>query len=372
VFGAAWGLEYPLWFAPTGMEPVEEVTFRRSNAHGPVGCEVRAVREAVGVIETTGYAKYAFSGPQAESFLNTVLTNRMPDTGRIVLAPMLNENGKLIGDFTVARLGPELFHVFGTGAAEDYHCRWWEAHMPPSGVTLHPLRDSMAGLSIAGPNARALLAAMSGEDVSNAAFPFMRYRRMELGMIPVTVGRLSFTGDLGYEIWVTQDRLATLYDLIWEHGAALGLRDVGLRALNAMRLEKNFGTWAREYRPIYGPFEAGLGRFVNFKKGDFIGREAALKEKETGGKLRLAALAIDASDADVVGDEPVRLGGKAIGWVTSGGYAHHVQASVALAYIPAEHAVAGATFHVEILDEMRPATLITEPLFDPSGARMRG
>jgi dimethylglycine dehydrogenase len=244
--------------------------------------------------------------------------------------------------------------------------------MPPSGVTLHRLRDSMAGLSIAGPNARALLAAMSGEDVSNAAFAFMHYRRMELGMIPVTVGRLSFTGDLGYEIWVTPDRLATLYDLIWEHGTALGLRDVGLRALNAMRLEKNFGTWAREYRPIYGAFEAGLGRFVNFRKGGFIGREAALKEKEQGGTLRLVALVIDASDADVVGDEPVRRDGKAIGWVTSGGYAHHVQASVALAYIPRELAVAGATFHVEILDEMRPATLIAEPLFDPTGARMRG
>ena len=372
VFGAAWGLEYPLWFAPDGMEPVEDVTFRRSNAHGPVGEEVRAVREAVGVIETTGYAKYAFTGPGAEVFLNHVLANRMPEIGRIVLAPMLNANGKLIGDFTVARLDAETFHVFGTGAAEDYHCRWWEAHMPESGVTLHRLRDTIAGLSIAGPHARALLAAISGEDVSNKTFPFMHYRHMGLGMVPATVGRLTFTGDLGYEMWVPADRLANLYDLLWEKGAALGLRDVGLRALNSMRLEKNFGTWAREYRPIYGAIEAGLGRFVNFKKGDFIGRTAALHEKETGPKLRLVALVVDASDADVVGDEPVRLDSKTIGWVTSGGYAHHVKASVALAYIPAEHAVAGAAFHVEILDEMRPATLITEPLFDPTGSKMRG
>jgi dimethylglycine dehydrogenase len=301
-----------------------------------------------------------------------MLTNRMPEIGRIVLAPMLNENGKLIGDFTVARLSADCFHVFGSGPAEDYHARWWEAHMPESGVTFTPLRDSLAGLSIAGPNARALLEAMTTDDVSNAAFPFMHYRRMNIGMVPATIGRLTFTGDLGYEIWVAPDRLVTLYDTLFAAGASLGLVDVGLRALNSMRLEKNFGTWAREYRPIYGPYEAGLGRFVNLKKGDFIGRDAARREKEDGGKLRLVALVVDANDADVVGDEPVRLDGKTIGWVTSGGFAHHIARSIALAYIPAENAIDGARFHVEILDEMRPATLIAAPLFDPNGGRMRG
>ena len=372
VFGAAWGLEYPLWFAPAGTAPVEEVTFRRSNAHGPVGDEVRAVRESVGLIETTGYARYEFAGPGAEAFLNHVLANRMPERDRIVLAPMLNERGKLIGDFTVARLGAEQFHVFGTGGAEDYHSRWWEAHMPATGVTFTPLRDRLGGVAIAGPHARALLQAVVTQDVSNEAFPFMHYRRMNLGMVPATVGRLTFTGDLGYEIWCAQDRLALLYDTLFEAGAAFGLRDVGLRALNAMRLEKNFGTWGREYRPIYGAFEAGLGRFVNFKKGDFIGRDAALAEKQHGGRLRLVSLVIEAADADVVGDEPVRLDGKTIGWVTSGGYAHHIARSMALAYVPAELAVDGARFAVEILDDLRPATLISAPLFDPNGGRMRG
>jgi dimethylglycine dehydrogenase len=372
VFGAAWGLEYPLWFAPAGMAPVEEVTFRRSNAHGPVGAEVRAVREAVGVIETTGYAKYEFSGPGAEAFLNHVLANRMPEPGRIVLAPMLNPNGKLIGDFTVARLGPEQFHVFGTGAAEDYHSRWWEAHLPETGVTFTPLRDRVAGLSIAGPHARTLLQRVVSDDVSNSGFPFMQYRHMNVGMVPATIGRLSFTGDLGYEIWCPPDRLATLYDSLFAAGSDLGLRDVGLRALNALRLEKNFGTWAREYRPIYGPFEAGLGRFVNLRKGDFIGRAAALAEKNHGGALRLISLVVETDDADVVGDEPVRLNGQTIGWVTSGGYAHHVAASVALAYVPVAHAIPGARFEVEILDRMCPARLIAAPLFDPDGTRMRG
>jgi dimethylglycine dehydrogenase len=372
VFGAAFGLEYPLWFAPAGMAPVEEVTFRRSNAHGPVGEEVRAVREAVGVIETTGYARYQFSGPGAESFLDRMLTNRMPEIGRIVLAPMLNEAGKLIGDFTVARLSAECFHVFGSGPAEDFHSRWWEQHMPETGVDFVSLRDTLAGLSIAGPHARALLAALVTDDVSNSAFGFMHYRRMNIGMVPATIGRLTFTGDLGYEIWVAPDRLAALYDAVFAAGAGLGVRDVGLRALNAMRLEKNFGTWAREYRPIYGPYEAGLGRFVNLKKGEFIGREAALREKAHGGRLRLVSLVVEAGDADVVGDEPVWLDGKAIGWVTSGGYAHHIVRSMALAYVPAEYAVDGAVFQVEILDEMRVATLVAQPLFDPNGGRMRG
>ncbi len=372
VFGAAWGLEYPLWFAAQGMLPAEDVTFRRSNAHGPIGEEVRAVRQGVGVIDTSGYARYAFSGPQAESFLDRVLANRLPPVGRIALAPMLNEAGRLIGDFTVARLAPDLFHVFGTGAAEDYHSRWWEAHAPATGLTMTPLRDALAGLSIAGPRARELLAALTTVDVSNAAFPFMHYRRMDIGMAPATVGRLSFTGDLGYEIWVAPDRLIGLYQTLFAAGAPLGLRDVGLRALNSMRLEKSFGTWAREYRPIYGPFEAGLGRFINFRKGEFIGRAAALAEKTNGSERRLVAMSVAADDADVVGDEPVRRDGKAVGWVTSGGYGHSVGQSIALAYVPTEMAADGAMFEVEVLDRMWPARIVAAALFDPEGTRMRG
>jgi dimethylglycine dehydrogenase len=371
VFGVAFGLEYPLWFAPDGMEPREDVTFRRSNAHGPVGEECRAVRTAVGLLDTSGYAKYEVSGAGAEAFLNRVLTNRMPEVGRIVLAPMLNHAGKLIGDFTVARLGPRLFHVFGSGPAEEYHLRWWESHAPASGVAIRPLRASLVGLSVAGPHARALLAELSGEDLSSAAFPFMSYRRMDIGMIPAFVGRITFTGDLGYELWVSPDYQRALYDLLMAAGAAHGIRLVGLRALNSMRLEKSFGTWAREYRPIYGPLEAGLGRFVNFKKGDFIGRDAALAEKEQGGKLRLVTMLVEDFGADAVGDEPVYHDGKAVGWVTSGGYAHWSGQSVALAYIPAELTRHNDGFGIEMLGARRRATIAARAPFDPSGSRMR-
>ena len=372
VFGAAWGLEYPLWYAPAGTAAVEQVSFRRSNAHVPIGAECAAVRQSVGMIETSGYAKYAVFGPQAEAFLSRMLTNRMPEPGRIVLAPMLNQNGKLIGDFTVARVSSDRFHVFGTGGAEEYHLRWWQEHLPERGVSVRSLRSGLVGLSIAGPQARALLARISGEDVSNAAFPFMQYRRMDLGLIPARVGRLTFTGGLGYEIWVTPDYHLALYDLQVREGADFGLAHVGTRAMNALRLEKSWGTWAREYRSIYGPYAAGLGRFVSLKKPDFIGRDAAMRERDAGPALRLITLDIDATDADALGDEPVRLDGKAVGWVTSGGYAHHVRRSVALAYVPAALAEADAGLTVEILGDQRAARRVPAPLFDPDGLLMRG
>jgi dimethylglycine dehydrogenase len=371
VFGAAFGLEWPLWFAPAGTEPVETVTFRRSNAHAPVAAECHAVRTAVGLLETSGYAKYEFSGSGAEAFLSGLLTNRMPEIGRIVLAPMLSPQGKLIGDFTVARLGAETFHMFGSGPAEQYHMRWFAAHAPASGVAIRSLRTQLMGLSIAGPKARALLAKISGEDVSTAAFPFMSYRRMDLGMIPALVGRITFTGDLGYEIWVSPDYQLALYDLLVAAGAEFGLTHFGIRALESLRLEKSWGIWAREYRPVYGPFEAGLGRFVSFRKGDFIGRDAALREREQGPKLRLVTLLVEEFGADVVGDEPVAIDGETMGWVTSGGYAHWSGVSVALAYVPAEHAQRNDAFAIEVLGAPRRAVIAHEPPFDPAGTRMR-
>jgi len=190
-------------------------------------------------------------------------------------------------------------------------------------------------------------------------------------MVPALIGRLSFTGDLGYEIWVTTDYQRALYDALTEAGRAHGLRLFGGRALHAMRVEKSFGTWAREFRPIYGPFEAGLARFVDLKKGEFIGRAAALEERQSGGALRLVSFAVEAADADALGDEPIWHDGKVVGWVTSGAYGHSVQRSLALGYVPV--ALAGETsgFEIEIIGARRKAQRLTAPAFDPQGARMR-
>jgi dimethylglycine dehydrogenase len=373
VFGVAYGMEHALWFAPPGEEPVETPSYRRSNAFEPAKVECKAVRGAVGMTETAIFAKYEVTGPGAEGWLSHILTNRMPAEGRLVLSPMLNPQGKIIGDFTVAKAGPERFFIFGSGSAEDLHMRWFEQHLPETGVTLTCRSRDMLGFIIAGPNARALLARLTDSDVSNAGFPFMDFRRMDLGMTPAWVGRINFTGDLGYELWVAPDGLRRLYDDLLAAGKDLGLRQFGLRAILSLRLEKSYGTWAREYRPIYTAAEAGLDRFVNMKKNAFIGRDAVLKEQEAGGpKLRLVTFVVDANEADVSGDEPVWHDGKVVGWVTSGGYAHWADCSVAMGYIPAELEKAESGFEIDILGDRRKARLQHEPLFDPKRERMTG
>ena len=372
VFGAAYGLEHALWFAPKGEEAVEIPTFRRSNAFGPTGEECRAVRESVGLIEISNFAKYEVSGPGAQAWLSHLLANRMPETGSMLLSPMLNPSGRLIGDFTVGKLADERFMVFGSGIAENFHMRWFEAHLPDTGVALRALGTGLCGLSIAGPRSRELLAGLVREDVSAEAMPFLSLRHMAVGMAPALVGRISYTGDLGYEIWVEPDYLAALYDALMQAGEPLGLRLFGARALNGLRLEKSFGAFTREYTSDHTPLEAGLQRFVSLRKNDFIGREAVLRERESGPQRRLVTFVVDADDADANADEPVWHDGRVVGWVTSGGYAHASDASVALAYVESAMAERDEGFAIEILGDMRPARLLPVPLFDPKGARMRG
>jgi dimethylglycine dehydrogenase len=371
VFGEYCALEHALWFAPQGVAAKENITFRRSNAHDHVAAECRAVRDAVGLLEISTYGKFEVEGPGASEWLTQVMANHVPAVGRIGLTPMLNERGKLIGDFTMCRLAENHFFLIGTYAAEIYYLRWFERHRPTSGVRVRPCATEYVGLSVAGPRARMLLQGLVREDLSNAAFPFLSFRRMDVGMVPALVGRVSFTGDLGYEIWVTSDYQRALYDLLVATGRAHGMRSVGARALNSMRLEKCFGTWAREYRPIYGPYEAALGRFVDLRKGDFIGRSAAAADKDRGGGVRLVAFCVAAADADASGDEPIWHAGKVVGAVTSGGYGHSAQASIALGYIPAELADADDGFEVEIIGARRAARRLDAAAFDPQGVRMR-
>jgi dimethylglycine dehydrogenase len=372
-FGVSYGLEQALWFAPKGKKPIEKATFRRSNAFATIGDECRAVRSDAGLLEISGYAKYEFTGPGTETWLSSVLANRMPQKGRISLSPMLSTKGKLIGDFTVAKADAERFYVFGSGAAETYHLRYWHQLLPADGsVGVRPLTSELTGLSIAGPQSRALLQSLIDEDISNGALPFMAFRETNLGPVPVKIGRLTFTGDLGYEIWCRSDYLIGLHDLLTEAGRRYGLRPFGSRALMSLRLEKNWGTWAREYRPIYGPYEAGLDRFVDARKNEFIGREAAIAERDGGGKLRLVTFCVETTNVDVIGDEPIYHGGTVIGWVTSGGYAHHAQRSVAMGYVPKEVAASDEGFEIEIIGRRFPAWPQREPLFDPKAERMRG
>jgi len=413
VMGDSWGLETPLWFAPGADEAHDILSFHRSNDFERVGAEVRACRERVGVTEIANFAKYRVTGPGAESWLSDLMTNTMPKIGRIVLTPMLNEFGKLIGDFTIAKAAEDRFMIWGSTAAQRYHMRWFEQHLPTDrSVSIHRYDMDLVGLSLAGPQSRALLEKLVDEDISAGAFRFMDFREMRVAGAPCMVNRLTYSGDLGYEIWMPPAWERTVYKAIKDAGEEFGIVDFGMRALLSMRLEKNFPTWFRELRPIYGPFEASMDRFIKLSKNHFIGREAAATEFDNGPKLRRVSMVIDAEDADVMGDEPiwaktdtdfgtaqpphghgaercdsegkpvkksadtgiVRDGWRVVGWVTSGGYAHYVQKSMAQGYVPAALAEneSDGLFEVEILGRRRPARINVEPLVDPKGERMRG
>ncbi len=410
VFGNSYGLESAQWFQTKGEDPVEEVTWHRSNAWDLVQAETLAVRNGVGLIDTTGFAKFSFGGPEARTWLDRTLAGRIPAPGRMSLTPMTNHNGKLIGDLTVACLpatpgqaeGPlstftsgatgnthaagERFMMFGSGVATRYYQRYFESLLPTDGsVTYRTLGYEMCGLSIAGPQSRELLSRLTDDDVSNEAFRFMGFRELELGWAKVMCGRVTFSGDLGYEFWMPASYQRYVFDLLVEAGADLGVDGQGVqlfgsKALDSLRLEKSFGSWGREYRPIYDPFEANLGRFVQMDK-NFIGRDALVPVSENGPARRLMTWTVDvpagtgSADgdraADVIGDEPIWLDGEVVGWVTSGGYAHHSNASVALGYIPSEHADATSGWQIEILGVMRNANVHTEPIWDPNAEIMR-
>ncbi|MDE2295115.1 MAG: GcvT family protein [Gammaproteobacteria bacterium] len=374
VMGDSWGLETPLWFAPSGVEPRDVVSFHRSNDFAHVKAECLGVRNGVGLTEIANFAKFEVAGPGAERFLDRLMTNRMPRLGRLVLTPMLNEAGKLIGDFTIARVAPERFLIWGSSQAQIHHLRWFESHLPPDGsVRIHRFDLGLVGLAIAGPRARAVLERVTDEDVSATAFRFMEHRAMDVGNVPAMVNRVSYTGELGYEIWVAPEYELKLYEALLEAGKDHAMVHFGMRALLCLRLEKNFPTWYRELRPIYGPFEAGLDRFVDLGKTEFIGREAAIAEQRSGGTLRRVSFVVDALDADVLGDEPVWHRGKVVGWVTSGGYGHCVDRSLAQGYVPVALAAdtTARAFEIEILGDRRPATIAPQPLLDPQGERMR-
>lgn len=411
VMGNTWGLETPLWFAPSADQAHDIPSFHRSNDFDHVGREVRATRESVGVTEIANFAKYEVTGAGAEAWLDHLMTNTIPKVGRLVLTPMLNERGKLIGDFTIAKAAEGRFLIWGSLGASRYHMRWFQQHLPADGtVQVHRFHMDLVGLSICGPKAREVLAKLVDADVSNTAFRFMDFREMDVAAAPCMVNRITYSGDLGYEIWMKPALQRRVYLAIKAAGEEFGIVDFGMRALLSMRLEKNFPTWFAELRPIYGPFEGAMDRFVKLQKPDFIGRAAAQRERDAGPRLRRVSLIIDAGTADVMADEPIwaRVGDtdfgtigkphgfgaprfdsngadlgkpepardgdwRVVGWVTSGGYAHSVRLSMAQGYLPAALAERGDSgmFEVEIMGERRSARIALEPPFDPEGARMR-
>ncbi|MGX9354275.1 GcvT family protein [Roseobacteraceae bacterium S113] len=375
VWGQQYGLEVPNYFAATDEPRYETPSFRRSNAFEAAAREVKAVRQAVGINEVQNFGKYDVQGPGARAWLDRIMAGRVPQPGRISLTPMLSPKGKIIGDFTLSCLSDTHFQITGSYGAQAYHMRWFLAHAPEDmgagPVTLDNISDRRTGFQIAGPRARDLLQAVAQEDVSDMRF--LDVRQLTIGLSTAIVQRVSYTGDLGYEIYVDAMEQRALWDVLWTAGQPLGIKPFGMRAMMSLRLDKFFGSWLSEFGPDYTPAETGLDRFISFKKNtDFIGRSAAEAERASPPARQLVAFEVDADDADVQAYEPVWIDGAVEGFCTSGGYSHHASKSIAIALIPREKAHAGLQVEIEILGEMRKAQLITEPLFDGDGARMRG
>ena len=410
VMGDTWGLEVPLWFAPSANDAYDDLSFHHSNDFPHIATEVEAVTNHVGITEISNFAKYEIRGEGAEDFLNRLMTNKMPPIGRLVLTPMLNGQGKLIGDFTIAKADEEHFFMFGSLAATKYHLRWFRQHLPhDTKVSITALDMTLQGLALAGPQSRAVLAELVDEKIDNINFKFMDFRRMDVNAAPCLVNRLSYTGELGYEIWMPPQYQRRVYAGIKKAGHAYGIRDFGMRALLSMRLEKHFPSWFAELRPTYTAEEAGLGRFVSRQKNNFIGQKAIGENAEAEVTLKRVSFILEDGTADVMGNEPIwcktadinytakiaephgygahrfdAIGQdiappipqedgswRVIGWVTSGGYGHRIKASLAQGYIPIPLATEGMDFQIEILGKRRQARLLLEAPFDPSGIRMR-
>ena len=370
VWGQQFGLEVPNYFA-TGAEPTYETpSFRRSDAFDATAREVAGVRNAVGINEVQNFGKFLVKGDKARAWLDRIMAGRVPQKGRLSLTPMLSEKGKLIGDFTISCLAEDLFQLTASYGSQAYHYRWFLSHLE-DGVEVEKVSDRRNGFQIAGPKARDVLRACTRTDVST--MKFLDVWEMTIGQVACIVQRVSYTGDLGFEIYCDPMDQRALWTALWGAGQEHGMVPFGMRAMMSLRLDKFFGSWMSEFSPDYTAAETGLDRFISFKKNtDFIGRAAAEAERATPPARKLMAFEVDADDADVHGYEPIWLDGAVVGFCTSGGYSHHAQKSIAMGFVPTERAEAGLEVEIEILGQMRPAKLITAPLFDPEGARMRG
>ena len=375
VMGLNAGWEHPLWFAD---EPGTQDTngFTRQNWWAPVGAECRMLRDRAGIIDISNFATYAVEGPGAEAWLNAVFANHMPQApGRCALTPLIGKRGGIAGDFTVARLTEDRFMVVGSGMAERYHLRFFNKVQLPPATTFRSTTTETCGFNVAGPISRELLQSLTDTSLDHTDFPFFRAQEITVAGIACTAIRVSFTGDLGWELHCATEDQASLYAALLKAGAPLGAGPVGSRALMSLRLEKGYGSWGRDYSPEYWPQEVSLDRLVK-RDGGFLNDNAAFEAMERPPREKMVMLALDAqatdaSNADANGGEPVFLNGKGIGRVSSGGYGHTVGQSLALAFLPPDIAP-GTEVEVMLLGRPHPATVLSEPPFDPKGLRLRG
>ena len=366
--GQSFGLEHALWFADNPEDAFEDPTFERNRSHDYVAREVKAVREGVAGIEIANFAKHSIKGAGARAWIDRTLAGHIPQPGRISLSPMLTDKGRLYGDLTVACYGEDHFMLFGSGAMQDAHSRWF-ARTLPTDVTHENQTGDWHGVALSGPHSRELLSRITRDEVTAEAFKFRDTRQTYVGGVPVMLHRISFSGELGYEIYCKPQYLIRLAEAVEDAGRDLDYQWYGNRALMSLRLEKGWGAWSLEFRPDFNAIESGMDAFINWSK-DFVGKDATTKIKQQGVKRKLVTLTID-SPIDVSLDEAILFNGEAVGYVSSGSYAHHVQKSMAMGYVDSEHATPGTQLEIEIIGEFYPAIVEGSPVYDPEGLRMR-
>jgi dimethylglycine dehydrogenase len=375
VFAARNGWERPMWFTPPGLPAGDDPTWRRPGWLPFQADEARAVRERAGLLDMSSFAKFEVSGPGAEAFLQRLCANRLPRVGRIALTQMLTPAGGIECDLTVARLAEDRFYLVTAAATQAHDYDWIERHLPgDGGVDLDDVTAAWGVLMLAGPRARDILAPLTTADLTTPAFPFMAVREITLGPVPVRALRVTYTGELGWELHHPIESLPTLYELLVTAGEAHGLADIGYRALDALRLEKGYRLWGADIGPLDTPLEAGLERFVAFDQHDFIGREALLRQRDAGPERRLAAMTIDLDPNDDLfprGGEPVYDDGELVSYLRAANPGHTVGRTIALAYLPTARSAPGRALEVEILEQRRPALVVDTPLYDGEGGRMR-
>ncbi len=374
VFGLNYGWEHPLYFGDTVGAEDQTHGFTRQSWWDVVARECKMLRENAGIIDISNFAKYLCKGPDAESWLNAVFANNMPrEVGRSCLTPLIGKRGGIAGDFTVTRLASDEFWIIGSGMAERYHQRFFTEVPLPAGTTFESRTNEMCGFNVAGPKSREMLQRLTNTSLATPDFPFMRSKWIELGGVRCLALRVSFTGDLGWELHCAQDDQPALFAALIAVGKDVGAGPVGSRALMSLRVEKGYGSWGREYSPEYWPQEVGLARLCKLDK-QFLNRDAAAVTMENQKREELVLMELDASqtnasNADATGGEPIFKDGVGIGRVTSGAYGYSVGMSLALGYV--KGVAAGDTVDVMVLGVAHKATVLAEPPFDPKGQRLR-
>ncbi|MEP6638604.1 MAG: FAD-dependent oxidoreductase [Chloroflexota bacterium] len=376
VFGEKSGWERPNWFesnAAAGDEALRPRGWAGMHWSPAIGAEALATRRAAGLFDETSFAKIEIVGPGAVAFLQRMCANDVDsDVGRIVYTQLLNHRGGIECDLTVTRVSADRY-LMVTGTAFGQHdLGWLRRHLPDDGsVLLNDITSGRVCFALWGPRARDILAPLTRDDVSDAGFPYLSARAITVGFVPVYALRVTYVGELGWELYANTELGSTLWRTLWEAGHEHGLVAAGYRAIDALRLEKGYRVWSSDITPDENPYEAGLGFAVALdKEVEFMGRGALVIARAAGPRKRLRCLVLDDPRSVALGNEPVRIGGEIVGRVTSGGYGFAVERSIAYAYLPPDAPI-GTRGEVEVFGEWIGFEVAREPLYDPKGARIR-